>query len=365
MSGNHPDDSWAVGNNRILYSGTVSGMIVSAVDLFCGIGGLTYGLSKSGVAVRAGFDNDISCRFAYETNNLQSEFYNADVRDVCSADIAPHYEGADVTVMVGCAPCQPFSSHTRKTRIPDDEDCSLVDDFARLVKECEPDIVSMENVPGLAKHQAFYRLLRTLRHLEYEYQCEVISCIKYGVPQTRRRLVLLASRLGTISLPRPMENRPIVADFISALPVIEDGKPFPSDPIHTTLRLSSQNRDRIRQSVPGGTWKDWDDAYINRCHRRAYYPASYGRMKWDSPAPTITTQFCYYSTGRFGHPEQDRTISVREGALLQTFPPGYQLVDSDDEIVIHRLARHVGNAVPVKLAEAIGKCVMEVAANGR
>ena len=164
---------------------TVSGMIVSAVDLFCGIGGLTYGLSKSGVAVRAGFDNDISCRFAYETNNLQSEFYNADVRDVCSADIAPHYEGADVTVMVGCAPCQPFSSHTRKTRIPDDEDCSLVDDFARLVKECEPDIVSMENVPGLAKHQAFYRLLRTLRHLEYEYQCEVISCIKYGVPQDK------------------------------------------------------------------------------------------------------------------------------------------------------------------------------------
>lgn len=339
-------------------------MIVSAVDLFCGIGGLTYGLRTSGIAVRAGFDNDISCRFAYETNNLHSKFYNADVRDVGNADITPHYKGADVTVMVGCAPCQPFSAHTRKTCNPVDDDCSLVDEFARLVTECTPDIVSMENVPGLARHQAFYRLLGTLRHLGYECQFEVLSCIKYGVPQTRRRLVLLASRLGTILLPRPMENRPIVADFISELPIIEDGKPFPNDPIHTTLRLSAQNRYRIRQSAPGGTWRDWDDAYINQCHRRAYYPASYGRMRWDSPSPTITTQFCYYSTGRFGHPQQDRTISVREGALLQTFPPDYQLVDSDEEIIIHQLARHVGNAVPVKLAEAIGNCIMEVA-NGR
>ncbi len=336
-------------------------MTVSAVDLFCGIGGLTYGLSMAGITVRAGFDNDESCRFAYEANNLQSKFYNVDVRSVRSSDIAPHYEGADVTVMVGCAPCQPFSAHTRKTRLPDDEDCSLVDEFARLIKDVMPDIVSMENVPGLAKHRAFDRLLGTLSQLGYAFQHAILSCVNYGVPQTRRRIVLLASRLGPILLPRPTDSRPTVGSLIGALPTIEDGKSFPADPAHTTLPLSLRNRGRIRQSVPGGSWKDWDDTYISRCHRRAYYPGPYGRMSWDSPAPTITTQFCYYSTGRFGHPEQDRTISIREGALLQTFPIDYRLIDNGDAIVVHRLARHIGNAVPVKLAEAIGKCIMEVA----
>lgn len=334
-------------------------MMVSAVDLFCGIGGLTFGLSNAGIAVRAGLDNDESCRFSYEANNRESQFHHTDVRDIQFSDIALHYEDADVTVMVGCAPCQPFSAHTRKSR-QSDEDCSLVDEFARLINEGTPDFVSMENVPGLAKHRAFFRLLELLSKLGYEFQHQVLSCINYGVPQTRRRLVLLASRLGAIRLPLATDDRPTVQDFISNMPAIEGGRPFPSDPAHTTLPLSNLNLSRIRRSTPGGTWKDWDDDYINSCHRRAYYPAPYGRMRWDAPAPTITTQFCYYSTGRFGHPEQDRTISVREAALLQTFPMDYNLIESDEHVVIHKIARHVGNAVPVKLAEAVGRSIMEV-----
>ena len=336
-------------------------MTVSAVDLFCGIGGLTFGLSNAGIAVRAGLDNDVSCRFAYETNNRESKFHHIDVREVQFRDIALHYKDADLTVMVGCAPCQPFSAHTRKSRHSDDEDCALVDEFSRIVKEGTPDFVSMENVPGLAKHRAFFRLLEMLDKLGYEFQHQVLSCINYGVPQTRRRLVLIASRLGTIRLPLTTEGRPTVKDFIGNLPTIEGGRPFPPDPAHTTLPLSVLNLGRIRRSIPGGTWKDWDDSYINSCHRRAYYPAPYGRMRWDAPAPTITTQFCYYSTGRFGHPEQDRTISVREAALLQTFPMGYRLIDSEETVVVHKIARHVGNAVPVKLAEAVGRSIMEVA----
>ena len=313
----------------------------------------------AGIAVRAGLDNDISCRFAYEANNRDSTFYRIDVRSTRYHDIAPHFDGADVKVMVGCAPCQPFSAHTRKAGRTDDEDCSLVDEFSRLIKEGTPDIVSMENVPGLAKHPAFHRLVDTLDKLEYAIQHEVLSCINYGVPQTRKRLVLLASRVGEIRLPRSTDGPVTVADFISGVPAIEDGKPFSCDPVHTTLPLSARNRDRIRQSLPGGSWRDWKEQYVNQCHRLAHYPASYGRMRWDAPAPTITTQFCYYSTGRFGHPEQDRTISVREGALLQTFPMDYQLIGRDRPITVHKLARQVGNAVPVKLAEAIGRSIME------
>ena len=337
---------------------------VIAIDLFCGIGGLTYGLSLSGVNVLAGFDNDASCQYAYETNNRRSAFYNIDVRNIKSQDVVRHYEGADVTVMVGCAPCQPFSAYTRNRENDGDEDCSLVDEFARIVEMTIPDMVSMENVPGIVRHQAFGRLLETLRSLEYIVEYSVLLCSNYGVPQTRRRLVLLASRLGAVSLPRPIENRPTVADFIRGLPEIEDGQTAADDPAHTTLPLSLRNRERIQQSRPGGTWKDWDNDKISRCHRAAYYPASYGRMRWDTPGPTITTQFCYYSTGRFGHPEQDRTISVREGALLQTFPVEYDLIESGVGTAIHEIARHVGNAVPVRLAQAIGNSIVE-AANAR
>ena len=140
-----------------------------------------------------------------------------------------------------------------------------------------------------------------------------------------------------------------------------DGQADESDPVHVTMPLSDLNRRRIRQSKPGGTWRDWDDDLVNACHRETYYPAPYGRMRWDAPAPTITTQFCYYSTGRFGHPEQDRTISVREAALLQTFPADYDLVDDEAPLVVHKLARHIGNAVPVELAVAIGTAIVEAA----
>lgn len=337
---------------------------VIAIDLFCGIGGLTYGLSLSGVNVLAGFDNDASCQYAYESNNSTSTFHNIDVRSIKYQDLVRYYEGADVTVMVGCAPCQPFSAYTRNRENDGRDDCSLVDEFARIVKMIVPDIVSMENVPGLVRHQAFVRLLETLRSLEYIVECSVLLCSSYGVPQTRRRLVLLASRLGAVSLPRPIESYPTVADFIRGLPEIEDGQTAADDPAHTTLPLSPRNRERIRQSRPGGTWRDWDSDKINRCHRAAYYPASYGRMRWDTPGPTITTQFCYYSTGRFGHPEQDRTISVREGALLQTFPVEYDLIEGVAGTAIHEIARHVGNAVPVRLARAIGNSIVE-AANAR
>ena len=336
---------------------------IYAVDLFCGIGGLTHGLGLSGIHVKAGFDVDASCRYAYEANNQGSIFVTSDVRDIHFGDIAPYYDDAEVKVLVGCAPCQPFSSHMRGMRKPRaEEDCSMVKEFGRLIREGTPDIVSMENVPGLEKHETFDELISILDEEEYVSDYGVISCENFGIPQRRRRLVLLASRLGEIALPSATGKQLTVGDFIRHLPQIKDGEASKRDPVHVSAALSGKNRQRIQQSKPGGSWEDWDEGIRNECHSRgAYYPAPYGRMSWDALSPTITTQFCYYSTGRFGHPEQNRAISVREGALLQTFPKDYKFAEKSKPFSVREIARHIGNAVPVKLGQAIGESIMEAA----
>ncbi|MDE0320738.1 MAG: DNA cytosine methyltransferase [Acidimicrobiaceae bacterium] len=331
---------------------------IHAVDLFCGIGGLTHGLARAGITVMAGFDIDESCRYVYEVNNAGAQFIPADICEATKEHVESHFADADVSVLVGCAPCQPFSAHNRKLR--KDADCSLVYEFARLVRETEPDFVSMENVPGLARHRAFDDFRQTLSDLEYQHQDAIVWCPDYGVPQKRKRLVLLASRRGPICLPQPSAAHHTVREFIHGLPPIDDGEACPHDPAHVAMPLTELNKKRIEQSKPGGTWEDWDDdELVSPCHRKAHYPAPYGRMTWDDIAPTITTQFCYYSTGRYGHPEQHRAISVREGALLQTFPIGYKFSENGQPVVVRDAARQIGNAVPVKLAEAIGASIVE------
>lgn len=330
---------------------------IHGIDLFCGIGGLTRGLELSGIQIKAGYDIDESCRYAYEANNKSSTFINTDVRDLSFHHLTPFLENATFTLIAGCAPCQPYSAHTRRRSNPAADECSLVLEFARIITEGKPDLVTMENVPGLARHPAFDALLATLTSLDYDFDHGVISCLPYGVPQTRRRLVLVASRLGFISLPSPTAATVTVGDVMRDLPLLGDGDSDPTDRAHCTLPLSKINKRRIQQSKPGGSWKDWDADLLSDCHRTAYYPGPYGRMSWHAAAPTITTQCCYYSTGRFGHPEQHRTISIREAALLQTFPRDYLLTDPNEPFVVHTIARHVGNAVPVKLAEALGHSI--------
>ena len=334
---------------------------IRAVDVFCGIGGLSYGLRSAGVQVVLGIDIDASCRYAYETNNAGAAFLETDIREVAFKDLEEHYDESEFIALVGCAPCQPFSSHTRRNA--PNEDCELVNEFARLVREGTPDLISMENVPGLAKHESFRKLLDLLHDLDYQVDHSVINFYDYGVPQHRRRLVMVASRRGPATLPETTDVGGNVADYIRDLDPIAAGRTCAEDLAHTTLSLTPTNLERIRQSKPGGTWKDWDESLVNPCHKRAHYPAPYGRMKWDEPAPTITTQFCYYSTGRFGHPEQDRAVSVREAALLQTFPADYDLVDPEDDLPICKLARHVGNAVPVKIGERIGSSLVRASAH--
>lgn len=335
-------------------------MDIRAIDLFCGVGGLTHGFSRAGINVTAGVDIDPSCKFPIESNN-STAFIERDIRDFSSSEASDLVAGGDVSVLAGCAPCQPFSTYSRSGRSGKrPEDWRLAGEFGRLVADVQPDLVAMENVPQLADHMIFRDFLDMLAG--YSITWRIIDTARVGVPQTRKRLVLLASKLGSARL--DVEDDPLatatVRSTIGTLPPLNAGGTSESDPLHTASRLSPLNFRRIQQSKPGGTWRDWDEELQADCHRKvsgATYPSVYGRMEWDKPAPTITTQSFGYGNGRFGHPEQDRAISLREAAMLQTFPEDYGFVPSGEVARFNVLGRLIGNAVPVKLAEAMGSAL--------
>jgi DNA (cytosine-5)-methyltransferase 1 len=161
-----------------------------------------------------------------------------------------------------------------------------------------------------------------------------------------------------------MEESPAatVRSAIGHLRPIEAGEADPNDRLHSASKLSDLNMRRIRASSPGGTWREWDRSLLAACHRKesgGSYPSVYGRMEWDSPAPTITTQCFGYGNGRFGHPEQDRAISLREAAILQTFPEGYKFLGDGERPSFSKFGRLIGNAVPVRLAEVVAKSVLQ------
>ena len=240
----------------------------------------------------------------------------------------------------------------------------LLNKFSEAVAHIRPEIVTMENVPGIQKRRVFQDFLDMLDESGYNKSHVVVKCEEYGVPQTRRRLVLLASRLGDIDLmPHTHGNGKYetVRSAIRRMGCIGAGSASNSDPLHKSSGLSARNLKRIRASSPGGTWRDWKRGLRAPCHSRPTgdtYHGVYGRMTWDEPAPTITTQFHGFGSGRFGHPEQDRAISLREGALLQTFPRNYMFVPPNEPIFIKPIAKMIGNAVPVKIGEAIGRSIV-------
>ncbi|KKI99834.1 DNA cytosine methyltransferase [Prochlorothrix hollandica] len=336
---------------------------ISVIDLFCGAGGLTYGFEQAGLPVKVGYDIDPNCKFPYEYNN-NSKFILQDINCVTKHDLEKHFSGSSVKVLAGCAPCQPFSSYAR--RYSDKESkWKLLLDFARLVQECKPEIVSMENVIQLKYHSVFMEFIQVLETLKYSIKFYEVNCLNYGVPQTRKRLVLLASKLGEIELSSPThdpEGYETVRQAIEHLDPLGAGEISVIDRLHQCSKLSDLNLRRIRASRPGGTWRDWPEDLVAQCHTKKSgktYPGVYGRMEWDKPSPTITTQCFGFGNGRFGHPEQDRAISLREAALLQTFPLSYQFVESEKPVIFNQIGRLVGNAVPVKLARVIAKSILE------
>jgi DNA (cytosine-5)-methyltransferase 1 len=338
---------------------------ISCIDLFCGAGGLTHGLVKQGIKVIAGIDVDPSCKYPYEANN-DAWFVENDIRDLTGRMLAEVYAPGTLRLLAGCAPCQPFSTYSQKGRSSRaDDKWNLALEFGRLVKELQPELVTMENVSQFLNHSVYENFLELLTgyHLWYN----VIECSKFGVPQTRKRMVLLGSRLGPIRLiDSGVERRISVRDVIGKLPSLCAGGTDPADPLHAACSLSELNLQRIKASKAGGTWRDWEPDLLAPCHRRKTgetYPSVYGRMEWDAPAPTITTQCFGFGNGRFGHPEQDRAISLREAAILQTFPEDYQFVRDSERVRFNIIGRLIGNAVPVRIGEVIGESLIRHVAN--
>lgn len=345
-------------------------MSICAVDLFCGAGGLTCGLQKANIDVRAGFDIEQECRYPYLENNEDVEFVEANIAgDVSAEDLKSYLSSpdSDYTLIAGCAPCQPFSamSNGNDGRTNDHEKWGLISEFSDLVYEVEPDLVTMENVPQARKHEPYDEFKNTLNDLGYEVYVDVVKCPNYGVPQSRKRLVVLASKHGHIELKGPTHD-PGEVTVRSAfeehdLVELEAGETADNDLLHNARGLSNKNIERIQKSVPGGTWEDWPEELRLACHQKdsgKRYTASYGRMEWDEPAPTMTTQFYNYGSGRFGHPKEDRAISVREGLILQTFPGDYSFVESEEDLNVVALGKMIGNAVPVRLGEVIGETLI-------
>ena len=267
----------------------------------------------------------------------------------------------------GCAPCQPFSNqNTVRPSLNRDERVPLLDHFARLVETCKPNIVFVENVPGLQKLDAtsepFGGFLRRLNNAGYEFEYRSITLAKYGIPQRRRRLVLVASRHSKIQLPQETHgpgtknvSYVTVRDAIGHLPEIKEGGTHPDVPNHRAASLSARNLKRIKATPEGGDHRNWKESLRLECHKGFKgYTDVYGRMSWDAPAAALTTRCTSYSNGRFGHPEQNRAISVREAACLQTFPETFIF-----EGGLTSMARQIGNAVPVRLARLIGDKIIE------
>ena len=336
----------------------------SIVDLFCGVGGLTAGLLAEGLPVAAGIDLDDDCRYPYEHNNAVP-FVRKDVGALTGEDLEELFVDGVPRVLVGCAPCQPFSSYNAGR--PDSR-WALLERFATLIEETKPDVISMENVPRLLNFEGgkvFEDFADRLKGVGYHIWHSVVCAADYGVAQRRNRLVLLGSLRGPIALEKPSfdrENWNSVAQAIDDLPSLAAGGVDDDDPLHRSSTLSETNLERIRESKAGGTWRDWKPELVAKCHtteKGKTFPSVYGRMEWDKPAPTITTQFFGFGNGRFGHPAQDRAISLREGAILQSFDRNYRFVEPGKAVRMKTVGRLIGNAVPVLLGQAIGRTILD------
>lgn len=341
---------------------------ILAVDLFCGAGGLTRGLSDAGIQVVKGYDFDGKAIQTYENNNQNSKFFQIDVTKLSAKDLI---EGIDRNnnffLLAGCAPCQPFSS-INQNEISKDERKNLVLKFGKLIKETLPDFVFMENVPGLANGKGktlFNKFLRILSESGYYYDFKVLNVMYYGVPQRRRRLVVIASKHGGVKIPGEASNLSEeksnivkLKNILAKYPILNAGEKHPIIPNHEARALSELNLKRLRLTRKnGGSRLDLPKELVLKCHKNHKgHTDVYGRMSLEDVAPTLTCKCTSISNGRFGHPTQDRAISVREAAAIQTFPDDYIFYGNMSENT-----KWVGNAVPVKFAKVFGDYFVNLA----
>lgn len=360
-------------------TGTQESVRLKAIDFFCGAGGLTRGLRDAGIDVLAGVDNDERLRMTYERNNEPSRFVCEDINnvDINALRTSLGIRSEDAVVYAACTPCQPFSTLNQRRGVDDRK--SLLLAFSRLVVHTPPDFVVVENVPGLKNkygRQIFDQFLEDLGTAGFEHhEADLLDAQDYGVPQIRKRFIMVASRRGPIHLPKPPPGpKATVRKAIGRMPKptigVVGGKSRsapsatvagppgtePRLPNHIARELAPEHV-RILKAVPtnGGSRSDVSDtSVLLDCHQRnpKLHKDVFGRMNWDGPAPTLTCRCTDVYCGRFGHPEENRGLTLREAAALQSFPDKYVFYGT-----FFHASTQVGNAVPVRLARHLGKAV--------
>lgn len=348
---------------------------LKAVDFFCGAGGMSRGLLDAGIKVLGGIDNAPDCRLTYERNISGAKFIKHDICTLTAKSLGTRLglQPNDPTlIFAGCSPCQ-FWSKIRTDKSKSERTAFLLKQFQKFIRHFRPGFVVVENVPGLYRRKSESILpgfFDFLKKNHYVWDDGVINASHYGVPQNRMRYLLVATRLkDSITLPPSTGCNPKkVRDFIGAVhgfqPILA-GHRDEDDRQHWASGLSDANLRRIQLTPKSGgdrsAWKDNEELQIPAYEGKDdIFRDVYGRMSWDRPAPTITTRFHSLSNGRFGHPEEDRAISIREGAALQTFPDEFRFYGSN----LQSLAKQIGNAVPPELAKRIGEHLISIASNG-
>lgn len=337
---------------------------MNAIDFFCGGGGMTKGLIEAGINVIFGLDSNPLCQQTYENNN-HIPYVNRDITEVTGNDLIeefPELLDNDELLMVGCAPCQPFSV-LNPNNPNEHRSVNLLNEFGRIVEEIHPAHILVENVPGLNGRGAevLQRFLNMLQREGYEYDQRVVNAKNYGVPQNRRRFILIASRRFAPHVPEATHGEGLVPyqtvrDVIQNYPPLNAGEENVNIPNHRVAGLSELNLQRL-QATPhdGGGRTDWPQNLWLRCHENFVgHSDVYGRMFWDRVAPTLTVKCFSVSNGRFAHPEQNRAISLREAAALQSFPDDYIFYGNLQEV-----GKQIGNAVPVLMAQRVGEYILE------
>lgn len=341
---------------------------LKAVDFFCSGGGMSYGMQNAGIKVLAGIDVDVSCKETYKAN-INAEFIHADVFELKEKTIEKQLNlkrNDNDLVLIGCSPCQFWSIiNTDKTKSQKSK--NLLIEFSRFVKYFNPGYVVVENVPGVLKRKKESGLENFIEWLEsknYVVHFEVHNVADYGVPQNRKRFTLIANRISKSELsPESANSKKLtVRDVLgekNGFPTITPGHRDTTEFLHTCAGLQEINLKRLALTEKdGGSRISYADnkALAPACHQndKVNFKDSYGRMWWDKQSPTITTKFFSISNGRFAHPEEDRAISLREGAVLQSFPKNYVFKTTS----IANTAKMIGNAVPPKYATAIADAII-------
>ncbi len=341
-------------------------MTIQMIDFFSGCGGTSSGFMSAGFEILAGLDIDEDSSITYQKNFPGAKFFRGDIAQMDSNILeGVLHKRKKPLLFAGCAPCQPFSRQN-KFQEGDDPRASLIMEFFRFIDMWKPEYIFIENVPGLQKirhNSPFTLFLKSISKIGYNFEYKIVQALSYGVPQTRSRLVLLAhlKELQPIRIPDPTHAVPgklptaTVRDFIFGMPRIGAGEKYAGDPDHQSSKLSALNLERIRAIPPGGSRADWPRHLWLNCHKEYKgHSDVYGRLKWNKPASGLTTKCHSFSNGRFGHPDQHRAISIREAALLQTFPMEYKFHGA-----LTSKARQIGNAVPPLMAEAFARSILK------